>query len=564
MTQGILIANYLNTRAIFRSLLIYRWLSLIPVILAMIFSDPSPHWDEILGVVIIVNLLITMFSTSINAVLIKKPWLLILDLVFCGGLFSLTNGWLSPYYLYALSPLLVAAFFFKLRGALIVSTILSAIYFATGFMTTPIDVNISELLVQFVGFFLLAATFGYATLLLKRLETSLKDLQWTHQDLEVIYSLTSSLQSAADVKEVQERVLNAITNELGFPRAIMGLVDQDDWVISSWVGKSKNTENIFLDEASYTTEIPLREGAGEIAEAILQGQPHLIVKNITTPDVTLNRILGSNTFHIFPMILREHPVGVLVIGGSEIENTERMESLKSITSQAAVAIGTTLLCIDRAKRLAVQEERVRIAREIHDTVSQSLFGLSFALDACVKLLPDNPEPVKNELILITQLAEKTRRQIRQSILDIWPAEITAETFAHDLHEYTHDFCYCDDLDLTIRVRGPFQQLSSRTRRGLYRVAQEGITNIVRHSAATEALVCLTVIQDEVGMIIRDNGRGFDVTKAFVQEHHPEHFGLSGIQERVKSLNGEIEFLSQSEVGTAILIVIPVDEVQIYG
>lgn len=548
----------INQQQIFRSLVLYRWLSLIPVIVTFDpHSDLAIGWVLALFISIAVNVFITLFSAPLNKALVNNPWIILVDLAVCGTVFYLVGGWATPYYLYGFSPLLVAAFFFGFRGAIHIATAVSVVYSIIGVFFSQTITNLPESVARIVGFYLIAGTVGYASVLLKRLQETHITLEQAHRDLKVIHSLTTSLQSAVDMKEVQEHVLSAIINDLNFPMAMIGLVDQDDLVITDWIGKTKDEKTNFSDTAFHLAEIPLKEDSGEIALAILHGQSRLAVKSITTTDIRLNQLLNNRTFHIYPMILREHPVGVLIIKCNELESPKLNASLESIANQVAVAIGTTMLCIDRARQLAVQEERVRIAREIHDTVSQSLFGVSFALDACVKLLPDNPDMVKNELSQITELAEKTRRQIRQSILDIWPTEITAETFAHDLHQYAHEVCYREDLDLTIRVRGAFQQLSSRTKRCLYRVAQEAVTNIVRHSAATEALVCVTVIEAEIGMIIRDNGRGFDVLGAIKQTHHPEHFGLSGIQERVISLDGTVEILSQEEVGTAILIMLPI-------
>lgn len=551
-------SEQINHHQIFRFLVLYRWLSLIPVMVTVnLQGDLAFEWSVALFISVAVNVLITLFSAPLNKALVNKPWIILVDLAVCGIVFYLVDGWATPYYLYGFSPLLVAAFFFGIHGAINVATAISAIYTLTGVLFSPSTTDLPELVAKIVGFYLIAGTVGYASVLLKRLQETHITLGQAHRDLKVIHDLATSLQSAIDITDVQEHVLTAVIDDLCFPMAMIGLVDQDDLVITDWVAKARDGQADFGDSSFHFAEIPLKENSGEIATSILRGQSQFAVNSITTRDSTLNRILDGKTFHIFPMILREHPVGVLIIFAEKLESPELNASLESIASQAAIAIGTTMLCIDRARRLAVQEERVRIAREIHDTVSQSLFGISFALDACVKLLPEYPLRVKDELALITELAEKTRRQIRQSIMDIWPTEITAETFAHDLNQYAHDVCYHEDLDLTIRVRGAFHQLTPRTKRCLYRVAQEGVNNIIRHSAATEALVCLTVIEEEVGMIVRDNGRGFEILDALKRERQQEHFGLSGIQERIAAMDGTVDILSQEEVGTAILVMLPI-------
>jgi signal transduction histidine kinase len=503
--------------------------------------------------------LITLFPAWLNALLRRNSWLLLADLLFCASLFALTGGWSTPYYLYAFSPLLAAAFFSRLRGALLTAAGMAGLFVSAGIIrNASANESLLGLVAQVVGFFLIAGTFGYATTLLAQLQASHADLRRAHRDLEVIHSLTLSLQSAADINEVEERVLAAVTDELGFPRAMVALVDQDDQAITAWLGRSKNGQPLLTGAMPHPARVPVTPEAGLIAAAILDGQPRLAVQDIVTTDERLNRNLKGGAFHVFPMLLRGHPVGVLLVDGSDGDDKARLNSLQSIASQAAVAVGTTMLCIDRAQRLAVQDERIRIAREIHDTLSQSLFGMSYALDACMKLLPGKPEQVKGELASITHLAETARSQLRESIMDIWPSEITAESFVSDLRKYVREHCRSDGLELETTINGDFKHLPARTRRDLYRIAQEAITNITRHAKATQASVCMKVNHDETLLAVRDNGRGFEVASVLARERDREHFGLRGIEERAARLGGTTEFLSQLGAGATVLVELPID------
>jgi signal transduction histidine kinase len=234
-----------------------------------------------------------------------------------------------------------------------------------------------------------------------------------------------------------------------------------------------------------------------------------------------------------------------------------LASLQAIASQAAVALGTTMLCIDRAQRLAVQEERMRFAREIHDTVSQSLFGIVYALDGLGKLLPDQPEVVKSELVQIKQVAEETRLELRQSILDMWPSALTADVFQRDLRHFVGQFCRLDELQVDVEVRGDFGLLSPRRQRGLYRIAQEALSNVVKHAQASRAEVSLEVNHEHAVLRVCDDGCGFDPEIGLARERNREHFGLKGIQERAKTLGGTFRLESRSGEGTTVTIEIPV-------
>jgi signal transduction histidine kinase len=156
------------------------------------------------------------------------------------------------------------------------------------------------------------------------------------------------------------------------------------------------------------------------------------------------------------------------------------------------------------------------------------------------------------------VAETARGELRQSILNLWPSELTAERFSADLHRYVRDYCRGGGLILEVSVRGDFARLPAGVRRSLYRIAQEALVNIARHAAASRADICLEVRPAEVALAVRDDGRGFDPATALTREHGREHFGLRSIQERAAALGGEAEFLSQPSGGTTVLVTLPVD------
>jgi signal transduction histidine kinase len=257
------------------------------------------------------------------------------------------------------------------------------------------------------------------------------------------------------------------------------------------------------------------------------------------------------------MILRDQPAGVLIVDGSGEPDSSRLESLETIARQAAVALGATMLCIDRAQRLAVQEERLRIARDIHDTVFQSLFGISYTLDACARLLPDHPEQVRDELVNLNRLAESARSQLRESVLNLWPSELTADVFVEELRKYVNDSCRCEGLRLDVSVRGDFQLLPSGHRRGLYRIAQEALSNVSRHANAISASACLEVGAEAATLTVQDDGQGFSPEAAMVRTRDREHFGLRSIYDRAASLGGGARINSQPGEGTTIIVQVPI-------
>ena len=543
-------------RRIFTFLLFYRWLSLSVPLVAWAL-EPTNTLLIALLVATAVNSLISFFSLNLNRALRRRGQLLIADLILMATLIAFTGGWGTPFYLHALNPLLIAAFFFGMRGAIIAASVFLPFY-AIALLTSMNRVgeplNWLLTVTAVVGFYLISGVFGYAASLLRHLQKTRDELLGSHRKLNILHELTLSLQSAADVDEVQEKVLEAITSELGFHKAVIGLVDPNKAIVTGWLGRARHEAISRSAHPAYLSQIPLTTDGGPIAQALLERR----ILNIANEP--LNQHFEMQNGIIFPLLLREHAIGVLLV---ETEQTavadHRFNSLEAIAGQAAVAIGATLLCINRAQQIAVQDERIRIAQDLHDTVSQSLFGIVFMLDGSLKLLPDQPEIVKPELERALETAELVRQEIRHTILDIWPSELTAERFTADLQEYAHTACSLNTLQLEFDVRGAFSALSPQARRNLYRISQEALANISRHAFASEARICVDVADGRAQLVVRDNGKGFDTQSALAREYGREHFGLRGIQQRAQLLGGECHIFSQPGEGASIIVDIPVSE-----
>jgi signal transduction histidine kinase len=126
-----------------------------------------------------------------------------------------------------------------------------------------------------------------------------------------------------------------------------------------------------------------------------------------------------------------------------------------------------------------------------------------------------------------------------------------------LRKYVSGICQADDLAIDFNISDGFSRLSSRARRGLYRISQEALANIAHHASAGAAQVCVEVAADRAMLSIRDDGRGFDAEVALKRAFGRDHFGLRGMQERAVSLNGACEINSRPGAGTSIVVDIPI-------
>jgi signal transduction histidine kinase len=556
---------------IFLFLLGYSWLSLLPPALAL-FLNPTTDSIPIIvfAAAVFHNVLLTAFHPNLNRLVAQHPFSFGIDLLLAAVFIALTGGTYSPYFLFALGPILAAAFFFQMRGGLVTAIVFVPLYVsavaAAGVLTrTPIDSLMA--LTQIVSLLLIAILFGYPSVLLDRIQHASAalarahseliqknaSLERTNRELQSIHSLGLAMQSSStDVFDVQERILTTITGELEFERAMLALVEPESNVLLGWLTHRRTHWHETPDGLFHTLELPLRPEAGLLVQTLLEGRAAYIADAAPpTNDNAVNERLNLAPYAILPLVMRDHIVGVIVVDNPETRTPitpESMRSLGSVANQAALALGSTKLCIERAQRLAVEEERNRIAMEIHDTASQSLFGIVYALDACLKVLPGESLEVKERLADTRDTAQRTMNDLRRSVYDIWVGELDSSTFASELRSHLLKLDAPKSLQVGINVEGDMSSLSTVTRRNLLRIAEEGLSNVVKHSQATCSTIGLKVVSDEAWLAIQDNGRGFDRTNGI-----GAGFGLKSIHERARAIGAEMRLESQVGTGTRLEI-----------
>jgi signal transduction histidine kinase len=252
-----------------------------------------------------------------------------------------------------------------------------------------------------------------------------------------------------------------------------------------------------------------------------------------------------------PLVLKGHSIGLLAIIHDEPAryNERHVELASTIANHAAIAIENARL-YERAQAAAALEERQRLARELHDSVSQALYGITLGSDAARTLLERDPARVVEPLEYVRSLAESGLAEMRALIFELRPESLENEGLVAALekqaealrarHQIEVHTALCEEPD------GPLQ-----VKDALYRIAQEALHNTVKHARAEE--VGLLLKQENEGLLleVRDDGIGFDPSRSF-----PGHLGLKSMRERAERLGGALEVESSPENGTRILVRIP--------
>lgn len=204
---------------------------------------------------------------------------------------------------------------------------------------------------------------------------------------------------------------------------------------------------------------------------------------------------------------------------------------------------------------AQEEERKRVAREIHDGPAQSLANVVFKLEYSEKLLKSDVEQARAEIRDLKQLVKKSLQDVRKIIFDLRPMTLDDLGLIPTLRKYISDFIEKTDLEIRFKVLANEVDLKSSYEVAIYRVIQEALNNAYQHAQAQEVIIKLELREENVNVIISDDGVGFDVEDAFEDAQH-DSFGLLSMQERVELLQGELKINSQPGEGTKITLKIP--------
>jgi signal transduction histidine kinase len=234
--------------------------------------------------------------------------------------------------------------------------------------------------------------------------------------------------------------------------------------------------------------------------------------------------------------------------------TERdQELLRLLATHAAIALVNARL-YERSRELSIMEERNRIARELHDSVTQKLFSLRLTVDAAATLLDRDPTRAAAELATVRRLAADATGELRAIMVGLRPVDLAGDGLDVALRKQA------DLLDrvhgAAVRFRGePVAGLTAAGQEAAYRIAQEALHNALRHGDPNLVEVTLTSSKGSAVLEITDDGTGFDAD-AEPTTTSARRLGLASMRERAAAVGGRLSVTSRSGGGASVRLVVP--------
>ncbi len=292
------------------------------------------------------------------------------------------------------------------------------------------------------------------------------------------------------------------------------------------------------------------------AEGDMDGAANVSVITCTRLKGLVDDTDGLRYHSSVPLYAHGKRLGILNVASADWRelSPDDLRLLYTIGDLLSIAVERARL-FARSTRYGASEERNRLAREIHDTLAQGLSAITLQLETADALIEAGADPARARRT-VQQALTLTRANLeeaRRSVLDLRAALLEGRTLAEALPDLIASLTAGHDLTVHWQVVGADRPLPPRLEAGLYRIAQEAISNVVQHAQAENLTVTLTGTPDRVSLVVDDDGQGFDPTQV------PKgRFGLIGLNERAHLLGGTLALSSQPNMGTRIEVTVPME------
>jgi len=207
---------------------------------------------------------------------------------------------------------------------------------------------------------------------------------------------------------------------------------------------------------------------------------------------------------------------------------------------------------------AQEEERRRVARDIHDGPAQLMANIVMRAEFCLKLMDVDHHKVREELHALQNLVRQSLQDVRKIIFDLRPMVLDDLGLIPAVKRYAEDFQAQYDLPIEIVVIGTARRFSMAIEVALFRILQECLSNIRKHARANRVMIKVEILTGKINVVVKDDGIGFNLDQ-IKNAGKRECFGLLGMRERTQILKGEITINSSPGQGSVISVSVPLED-----
>ena len=451
-----------------------------------------------------------------------------------------------------LLPVAAAAFAFGWRGGLVTLLLAVLIMLPHIFLVSlfPIDSLFEMLAVAVVG--------GVLIWLVETQEKEKRLRQKLVEELDTLNSITTALTEMIHLDDMLERTLDRVVETVQNLEPRCAILLLDAWGQTLHLRAQRGLPPDFVQRAQ---DVPLGECiCGASAES---GRVLVVKKALGDPRHTRCRVTEPHAHICVPLISKRRLQGVMdfILFNPEAAEHLDLQLFASIGRQVGVAVENARLCENmrfyvRQITRAQEQERKRIARELHDDTAQGLVEVMRGLD--VLAVPDQvtPEEMSERVDALQDRIQSLLGGVRRFSRDLRPSVLDDLGLLPALQGLV-DVLPAEGIESAVEFAGEPRRLGSEVELELFRIVQESLNNVRRHSGATQVKVGVEFRPARVRIRVEDNGSGFELPADVADLVTMGKFGLVGIEERVQLLGGSLSILSGQEQGQGTMLVVEV-------
>ncbi len=358
--------------------------------------------------------------------------------------------------------------------------------------------------------------------------------------LAILNSIITVASQSLNIKEILEVALHKTVEQMGFEAGSAFRFEADP--------KSPHFMAQWGFEPAIATELVHRY-------ALTSQRDPVYPEEVTTigledfQDGKIKEQLSQFGFQMLvyvPLSTKGRELGFFILGKHEPGNPspEEILLLSSIGKQVGVAIENARL-YEQAEQAAITAERSRLARELHDAVTQTLFSANLIADVIPRIWKRNPDEGMQNLEELRQLTRGALAEMRTLLLEMRPESLVRPDLKSLLTQLAEAFIGRVRVPVSLVIRGECE-LSQEVKIAFYRIAQEALNNIAKHSGARQVELRPECHPDQVNLCVQDDGLGFDINSI-----PPNHMGIGIMRERASSIGAQLKIESQPGQGTTI-------------
>ena len=401
-----------------------------------------------------------------------------------------------------------------------------------------------------------------------------KNIESRNLELERLVSLrTADLEKRNSEIEAlymaDERIIRSVTNNHIFQTLVdvsISILKADRSAVFTWNEEKQmmipRLSQGFQPET--LSALNFARGEGHIGIAIKTGSP-VIISNIRHVEIREDiraaiEAEGIESFAHFPILMDQRVVAIFNVAYTRPNalNKDSIRLFTALVNRASMSIANMEL-FEQTRDLAVMEERNRLARDLHDSAKQKAFAALAQLGTATgmaKASPQGayaPDVASPHLIEAETLIYEVIQELNFLIQEIYPIALQEKGLPSILREYIFEWENRNDALINLTIQNE-RELPLEMEQAVYRVIQEGLANVSRHSQATQVDISLVYNPDLLQVSMADNGRGFDMNQK------AKGLGFRSMRERISSIRGTFQIQSAPGQGTRILIQIPLKAV----